>query len=761
MEYLNELNSEQRKAAEHINGPMMVIAGAGSGKTRVLTYRIAHLINNGADAFSILSLTFTNKAAKEMKGRISKIIGDKEASNIWMGTFHSVFSRILRIECEKINYPRNFTIYDTQDSRSLIREITKSFNLDDKVYKPATIYGRISAAKNNLIGPESYKQNMEIMGEDSQAGRPMTGEIYQAYADRCYRAGAMDFDDLLYKTNILLRDYPEVLHRYQHKFKFILVDEYQDTNFAQYLIIKQLGAVNQNVCVVGDDAQSIYGFRGADIGNILNFKQDYPDFDMFKLEQNYRSTKVIVNAANSVIAKNKNQIQKTVWTDNVDGEKIYLNRSMSDNDEGRFVSNSIFEIKNQEQAKHNDFAILYRTNSQSRSFEEALRKINIPYKIYGGLSFYQRKEIKDLLAYFRLAANQNDDEALKRIINYPARGIGKTTMDKLTIASAKFKAPMWAVIENPFEYPSEIPNAAQAKLNDFQTNIKSFTAQLDTKNAFELGQEIAQSTGLLRELYSDKNPEGVARYENIQELLNGLKEFSDDVDDDNPDAINTLPDFMVDVALLTDADKDDDDIEKVSMMTIHASKGLEFDYVYIVGLEENLFPNQMALSSREDLEEERRLFYVAITRAKKRALLSYAITRYRWGQLSQCEPSRFIEEIDPQYINIAPVQFGRQPARPSGDFQAARNRFNKPQQAGTPAPIAGGKALSKVASTSGPVNTEAILTIAEGTEVEHARFGKGKVIKIEGQSPNLKATVFFPTAGQKQLLLKFAKLKVI
>lgn len=761
MEYLNELNSEQRKAAEHINGPMMVIAGAGSGKTRVLTYRIAHLINNDVDPFSILSLTFTNKAAKEMKERISKIIGDKEASNIWMGTFHSVFSRILRIECEKINYPRNFTIYDTQDSRSLIREIIKSFNLDDKVYKPATIYGRISAAKNNLIGPESYKQNMEIMGEDSQAGRPMTGEIYQAYADRCYRAGAMDFDDLLYKTNILLRDYPEVLHRYQHKFKFILVDEYQDTNFAQYLIIKQLGAVHQNVCVVGDDAQSIYGFRGADIGNILNFKQDYPDFDMFKLEQNYRSTKVIVNAANSVIAKNKNQIQKTVWTDNVDGEKIYLNKSMSDNDEGRFVSNSIFEIKNEEQAKHNDFAILYRTNSQSRSFEEALRKINIPYKIYGGLSFYQRKEIKDLLAYFRLAANQNDDEALKRIINYPARGIGKTTMDKLTIASAKFKAPMWAVIENPFEYPSEIPNAAQGKLNDFQTNIKSFTAQLDTKNAFELGQEIAQSTGLLRELYSDKTPEGVARYENIQELLNGLKEFSDDVDDDNPDAINTLPDFMVDVALLTDADKDDDDIEKVSMMTIHASKGLEFDYVYIVGLEENLFPNQMALSSREDLEEERRLFYVAITRAKKRALLSYAITRYRWGQLSQCEPSRFIEEIDPQFINIAPVQFGRQPARPSGDFQAARNRFNKPQQAGTPAPKAGGKPLSKVASTSAPLDTEAILNITEGTEVEHARFGKGKVIKIEGQTPNLKATVFFPTAGPKQLLLKFAKLKVI
>jgi len=739
----------------------MVIAGAGSGKTRVLTYRIAHLINNDVDPFSILSLTFTNKAAKEMKERISKIIGDKEASNIWMGTFHSVFSRILRIECEKINYPRNFTIYDTQDSRSLIREIIKSFNLDDKVYKPATIYGRISAAKNNLIGPESYKQNMEIMGEDSQAGRPMTGEIYQAYADRCYRAGAMDFDDLLYKTNILLRDYPEVLHRYQHKFKFILVDEYQDTNFAQYLIIKQLGAVHQNVCVVGDDAQSIYGFRGADIGNILNFKQDYPDFDMFKLEQNYRSTKVIVNAANSVIAKNKNQIQKTVWTDNVDGEKIYLNKSMSDNDEGRFVSNSIFEIKNEEQAKHNDFAILYRTNSQSRSFEEALRKINIPYKIYGGLSFYQRKEIKDLLAYFRLAANQNDDEALKRIINYPARGIGKTTMDKLTIASAKFKAPMWAVIENPFEYPSEIPNAAQGKLNDFQTNIKSFTAQLDTKNAFELGQEIAQSTGLLRELYSDKTPEGVARYENIQELLNGLKEFSDDVDDDNPDAINTLPDFMVDVALLTDADKDDDDIEKVSMMTIHASKGLEFDYVYIVGLEENLFPNQMALSSREDLEEERRLFYVAITRAKKRALLSYAITRYRWGQLSQCEPSRFIEEIDPQFINIAPVQFGRQPARPSGDFQAARNRFNKPQQAGTPAPKAGGKPLSKVASTSAPLDTEAILNITEGTEVEHARFGKGKVIKIEGQTPNLKATVFFPTAGPKQLLLKFAKLKVI
>lgn len=739
---------------------MMVIAGAGSGKTRVLTYRIAHLINSGVDPFAILSLTFTNKAAKEMKERISHIIGDKEASNIWMGTFHSVFARILRMECDKLNYPRNFTIYDTQDSKSLIREIIKSFGLDDKVYKPGTIFGRISAAKNNLIGPESYKQNTEIMGEDSQAGRPMTGDIYQAYADRCYRAGAMDFDDLLYKTNVLLRDYPEVLHRYQHKFQFLLVDEYQDTNFAQYLIIKQLGAVNQNVCVVGDDAQSIYGFRGADIGNILNFKQDYPDFSLYKLEQNYRSTKVIVNAANSVIAKNKNQIPKKVWTSNQEGEPIYLNRSMSDNDEGRFVSNSIFEIKSQQGAKHSDFAILYRTNSQSRSFEEALRKINIPYKIYGGLSFYQRKEIKDLLAYFRLSANQNDDEALKRIINYPARGIGKTTMDKLTIAAAKFQVPLWSVMENPFEYPAEIPNATQGKLNDFILKIKSFTSQLELKNAFDLGQEIAQNTGLLRELYSDKTPEGVARYENIQELLNGMKEFADGVDEDNPDAINTLPDFMVDVALLTDADKDDDDIDKVSMMTIHASKGLEFDYVYIVGLEENLFPSQMALSSREELEEERRLFYVAITRAKERAILSYAVTRYRWGTLSQCEPSRFIEEVDPQYMYVPPVAVNRPPAK-GRDFSAARNRFHQPQQAGSVAPTKGGKPMTKVAHSSAPTDPETLNAIREGSEVEHARFGKGKVIKIEGKSPNTKATVFFPTAGQKQLLLKFAKLKLV
>lgn len=760
MEYLNELNTEQRQAAEHISGPMMVIAGAGSGKTRVLTYRIAHLINSGVDPFSILSLTFTNKAAKEMKERISTIIGDKEASNIWMGTFHSVFARILRMESEKLNYPRNFTIYDTQDSKSLIREIIKSFGLDDKVYKPGTIFGRISAAKNNLIGPESYKQNSEIMGEDSQAGRPMTGDIYQAYADRCYRSGAMDFDDLLYKTNVLLRDYPEVLHRYQHKFQFLLVDEYQDTNFAQYLIIKQLGAVNQNVCVVGDDAQSIYGFRGADIGNILNFKQDYPDFSLYKLEQNYRSTKVIVNAANSVIAKNKNQIPKKVWTSNQEGERIYLNRSMSDNDEGRFVSNSIFEIKSQTGAKHSDFAILYRTNSQSRSFEEALRKINIPYKIYGGLSFYQRKEIKDLLAYFRLSANHNDDEALKRVINYPARGIGKTTMDKLTIAAAKFQVPLWSVMENPFEYPADIPNATQGKLNDFILKIKSFTSQLELKNAFDLGQEIAQNTGLLRELYSDKTPEGVARYENIQELLNGMKEFADSVDADNPDAINTLPDFMVDVALLTDADKEDDDVEKVSMMTIHASKGLEFDYVYIVGLEENLFPSQMALSSREELEEERRLFYVAITRAKERAILSYAVTRYRWGTLSQCEPSRFIEEIDPQYLHVPPVSIGRPPSK-GRDFSAARNRFHQPQQAGNVAPSKGGKPMTKVSHTSAPTDEATLNAIREGSEVEHARFGKGKVIKIEGKAPNTKATVFFPTAGQKQLLLKFAKLKLV
>lgn len=737
----------------------MVIAGAGSGKTRVLTYRIAHLINAGVDPFNILALTFTNKASREMKERISAVIGDREAANVWMGTFHAIFARILRLESEKINYPRNFTIYDTQDSRSLLKDVIKGLGLDDKTYKPANIMGRISSAKNNLIGPLDYAEHSEIISEDHQAGRPLTYKIYQEYAERCFRAGAMDFDDLLYKTNLLLRDNPEVLYRYQNKFQFILVDEYQDTNFAQYLIIKQLAARNQNVCVVGDDAQSIYSFRGANIANILNFKSDYPDFALYKLEQNYRSTKVIVNAANSVIEKNKNQIQKTVWTDNDEGERILLNRSMSDNDEGRFVAHDIFALRADKAVHYKDFAILYRTNSQSRAFEEALRKISIPYRIYGGLSFYQRKEIKDLLAYYRLTANTSDDEALKRVINYPARGIGKTTMEKVVTVASNAKVPIWEVITRPNEFPTDIARSSFSKLQDFATMVESFRAQLERSNAFDLAHHIAKHTGLLHTLNADKTPEGVARYDNIQELLNGIKEFSDQVDPNEPEALRTLPDFMVDVALLTDADKDDDDEDKVNMMTIHASKGLEFKYVYIVGLEENLFPSQMALHSREELEEERRLFYVALTRACERAVMSYAITRYRWGQLTQAEPSRFIEEIDEAFVDM-PAVSPRRPEPFQQGFKGAADRYYKamPSAPGSP-PRPGVVPASQARSTG--VSAEEMQHIIAGAEVEHARFGKGKVLKVEGQAPDLKATVFFPKAGQKQLLLKFAKLKVL
>jgi DNA helicase-2/ATP-dependent DNA helicase PcrA len=762
VEYLNELNKEQREAVVHGEGPMMVIAGAGSGKTRVLTYRIAHLVNHGVDPFNILALTFTNKAAREMKARIGKVVGDQEVRNIWMGTFHSIFAKILRMEADRINYPRNFTIYDTQDSKNLLRDIIKEMSLSDKVYKPNVVFGRISAAKNNLISPEAYRRNTEIMSEDSQAGRPRLVDIYTEYAKRCFRSGAMDFDDLLYKTNVLLRDHADLLHKYQNKFHYILVDEYQDTNFAQYLIVKQLAAARQNICVVGDDAQSIYAFRGANIQNILNFRNDYPEYVLYKLEQNYRSTKVIVEAANSVIDKNTEQIKKSVWTENAQGDLIRVHRSYSDNDEGSFVAHDIFEIQNQNQLPSKDFAILYRTNAQSRSFEEALRKLNVPYRIYGGLSFYQRKEIKDLLAYFRLTANPNDEEALKRIINYPARGIGKTTMEKLLIASNKYDQPIWEIISHPHTYNTGLNKGTVSKIGAFSLMIQSFQSVINKKNAFDVADHIAQESGLVRELNSDKTPEGVSRYDNIQELINGIKEFSDRVDPDNPDKINTLPDFLVDVALLTDADNEDDDDNKVSMMTIHAAKGLEFPYVYIVGMEENLFPSQLALSSRSELEEERRLFYVAITRAEKRATLSYALTRYRWGQLSQCEPSRFLEDIDERFLSmpkVSPKQAN--PFAGKGGFDAARQQFYKPmggaQQANTPPK----PNMKKVGYLQGQASSADLNGIQVGTEVEHARFGKGKVLKIEGAVPNHKATVYFPAAGQKQLLLKFAKLKIL
>ena len=764
MEMLEGLNDAQKAAAGHIEGPMMVVAGAGSGKTCLLTHRIAHLIDQGVDPFSILALTFTNKAAREMKGRIGQIVGEADARNIWMGTFHSVFARILRIESERINYPSNFTIYDTQDSRSVIKDVIKSLGLDDKLYKPNSIHGRISGAKNNLIGPQDYAANPDIMGEDQQAGRPRIAEIYAGYNLRLQRSGAMDFDDLLFKTNVLLRDFPDLLHKYQQKFAFILVDEYQDTNFAQYLIIRQLGAARENVCVVGDDAQSIYSFRGANIQNILNFQRDYPDCVVYKLEQNYRSTKTIVEAANTVIAKNQDQIRKEVWTGNADGDKIDVHRALSDNDEGSHVADGILTTRSREQARHQDFAILYRTNAQSRAFEEQLRKRNIPYRIYGGLSFYQRKEIKDLIAYFRLTANPADDESFKRVVNYPARGIGKTTMDRLTVAAAHHECALWDVLQDPIKKPEDLKGAAWGKLQDFATMISGFATRLETASAFDLGHHIAQHTALLRELHKDKTPEGVARYENVEELLAGMKEFSEAVDPANPDALRTMGDFLVDVALLTDADQDDGDDDKVSLMTIHAAKGLEFPYIYVVGLEENLFPSQMALNTREELEEERRLFYVALTRAEKRATLSYALTRYRWGQLIQNEPSRFIEEIDEQYLNL-PTVSARRPE--PFDFNTARTSFYKPMPSGprtTTPPKPGMKKVSASApgdAAESGVAPTASGGIAPGVEVKHARFGKGKVLKLEGEEPNVKATVFFPSAGQKQLLLKFAKLEVL
>lgn len=759
MNYLDELNPAQRAAVEQLEGPMMVIAGAGSGKTRVLTYRVAHLINNNVDSFSILALTFTNKAAREMKSRIGSIIGDNESRNIWMGTFHSIFARILRIEADHLNYPRNFTIYDTQDSKSLLGDIIKGLGLDPKIYKPGVVFGRISSAKNNLITPEAYLQNTDIMSEDQQTGKPRLGEIYMQYKQRCFKAGAMDFDDLLFNTNVLLRKFPELLHKYQHKFKYILVDEYQDTNFSQYLIVKQLAAAHQNLCVVGDDAQSIYAFRGANIQNILNFKKDYPDFGQYKLEQNYRSTQTIVNAANSIIAKNKDQIQKEVWTDNDLGNQIVVNRSFSDNDEGKFVAENIFELSTRQKRHHKDFAILYRTNAQSRSFEEALRKLNLPYRIYGGLSFYQRKEIKDLLAYFRLSANHQDEEAFKRVINYPGRGIGKTTIEKLVIVARNHNISLWEVITAPTTYASGVNNSTQAKLNDFATMITSFASELDKQPAYEMGHLIATSTGLLKNLYDDKSPEGVGRYENIQELLNGMKNFSDQKDPDNPDRIFSLSDFLIDVALLTDADADDDDDNKISLMSIHAAKGLEFPVVYIVGLEENLFPSQLALNSREDLEEERRLFYVALTRAEEIATLSYATTRYRWGNLTHAEPSRFIEEIDAKFLSMPTLP---KPKGFSMDFSAERKQFSSRKPAAPKQPLAPPPGMKRAAtSTAKPVEASDVNLLKPGIQVMHERFGKGKVLNIEGDPANKKATVFFPKVGQKQLLLRFAKLQIL
>ena len=753
MHFLDELNESQRKAAEHLYGATMVIAGAGSGKTRVLTYRIAHMIENEIDPFNILALTFTNKAAREMTERIGSIVGADEAKNITMGTFHSVFSKILRFNADRIGFPNNFTIYDTQDSKNVIKDIIKGFKLDDKTYKPSNVFGRISTAKNNLISPEAYCQNEEIKLEDQQARRPEMGRIYMSYMNRCQKSGAMDFDDLLYYTNVLMRDFPEVLHYYQHKFKYILVDEYQDTNYAQYLIIKKLAAAYENICVVGDDAQSIYSFRGANIENILNFRKDYPDFTLYKLEQNYRSTKNIVEAANSIIQKNKDQIHKSVWTENQNGNKIKVVRTPTDNEEGRSVASFIHEKQGKSNCSYNDFAVLYRTNRQSRSFEEALRKLNIPYKVYGGLSFYQRKEIKDLLAYFRLAANPNDEEALKRVINYPKRAIGKTSIEKLIVAANNYTTSMWEVICDFHKYPVDINNGTKSRISEFATMIKSFQSEINTKDAFSLAERIARSSGIMKELIDakDKGPEEVERFQNVEELLSGIQEFSNSGDEDNP---NTLADFMLEVALLTDADQDKpEEKNHVSLMTIHSSKGLEFPNVYLVGMEENLFPSQMSLHSRSDLEEERRLFYVAVTRAMESCTLSYAVSRFLWGQSISCEPSRFIDEIDPNYLEFSSKSKSMNIGLSMKGFEGARtgglNKMTNPSL----------RSLKEVTRQKSSSPNEQDIKV--GYNVEHKTFGKGKVTHMEGLGADQKATIFFPHHGSKTILLRFANLEIL
>jgi len=758
MSYLDELNQSQLEAVKSIYGPTMVIAGAGSGKTRVLTYRIAYMMEQGIDPFNIMALTFTNKAAKEMSERIGKIVGTTEGKNITMGTFHSVFSRILRYNADRLGYPTNFTIYDTQDSKSLLKDIIKELNLDDKVYKPGMVLGRISSAKNNLISADAYAQNAEIINEDNQSRRPELAHIYKTYVTRCFKAGAMDFDDLLFQTNVLLRDFPDVLHYYQQKFKYILVDEYQDTNYAQYLIVKKLAAVYENICVVGDDAQSIYSFRGANIQNILNFRKDYPDFKLFKLEQNYRSTKNIVEAANSIIAKNQDQIKKNVWTDNSEGSKINVVRTLTDNEEGKVITNKIFDVKQGTAATYNDFAILYRTNKQSRSFEEALRKLNIPYKIYGGLSFYQRKEIKDLLAYFRLTTNPRDEEALKRVINYPKRGIGKTSIENIIIAANTYSTSIWDVITNMNQYPVALNSGTKTKLYEFTTMISSFSAQLEKMNAYDMAQHIAKSSGILKELYNekDKGPEEVERYQNIEELLAGIKEFTISQPDD---ADKSLSEFMIDVALLTDADDDKgDEKNHITLMTIHSSKGLEFPHVFLVGLEENLFPSQMALNSRTELEEERRLFYVAITRAKETCTLSYATSRFIWGNLVSSESSRFIDEIDPKFISY------ETPPRGIGKSLSGRSmNFEQPFTGGlNRRPASPGGAFKSINEVSGSKSSSNNPTdVKVGYNVIHDRFGKGKVTKMEGEGADKKATIFFPHHGAKTVLLRFANLTVV
>lgn len=753
MDFLKELNESQRAAAECTDGPALVIAGAGSGKTRVLTYRIAQLLSRGVPAYKILALTFTNKAAREMQKRIAELVGSEIAANLWMGTFHSVFSKILRFEAEKLGYTSSYTIYDTQDSKNLIKAIVKDMKLDDKVYKPSTILGRISMAKNNLIVSQSYAQNSRLLTEDTAAKKPLLGEIYKQYQQRCKKSDTMDFDDLLLETNILFRDHPEVLAKYQQKFSHILVDEYQDTNYSQYLIVKKLSEIHRNICVVGDDAQSIYSFRGARIENILNFKNDYSDYKLFKLEQNYRSTTTIVDAANCIISKNKEQIPKRTFSENEEGEKIKVMRALSDKEEGFQVTNEIFKLANYEQQEYSDFAILYRTNAQSRILEEALRKRNIPYKIYGGQSFYQRKEIKDLLAYFRLAVNQSDEEALKRIINYPRRGIGDSTIEKIRETALKYQVSMWTVLCNLNKVADSFNSGTIAKLNKFVMTIDRFREQIPNENAYDIAYIIARTSGIVDDLSNDETPEGVSRKENIQELLNGIKDFSETAYKEGKD--DKLPAFLEGVALLTDQDGEKEgDMNKVTLMTIHAAKGLEFPNVFLTGVEEELFPAQQSVTAPAALEEERRLFYVAVTRAEKRVFISYATSRYKNGQVVSSRPSRFIGEIDSEFIDgytplrEEPSRFklNTSPAdirRPAGTIT-----LNHPQPVNIPD-------LDR--SKLQPIDSNQVVP---GMIIFHPTFGAGKILNIEGLGVQKKAKVQFSSGDIRTLLLKFAKLYI-
>ncbi len=816
--YLVELNERQREAVLHLEGPLMIIAGAGSGKTKVLTTRIAHLMANGVDSFRILALTFTNKAAKEMKERVEKILGNQEARNLYIGTFHSVFARILRAEAHRLGFPNQFTIYDTDDAKNVVKTVINELSLDDKHYKPSTVYNRISSAKNALVGPQEYADDYFLQQEDQRSNRPAIAQIYAAYVKKCFKNGAMDFDDLLLKFYELLKNFPDSLHKYQHKFRYILIDEYQDTNPAQYEIIKLLGAAHENVCVVGDDAQSIYSFRGATIENILQFQKDYDQVKLVKLEQNYRSTEQILQVANKVISNNKNQIPKALWTENGEGENIRLVRTMTDNDEGKFVADTIQEQKLRNHYFNRDFAILYRTNAQSRAFEESLRRMNIPYTIYGGISFYQRKEIKDYVAYLRMLVNPKDEEALKRIINYPVRGIGKTTIDKIILHSNEDDISMWDVLCNARKYGFKA--GTLEALDGFVMMIKSFSSMLKTKNAYDVAFHVGKQTNLVRELFNDKSTEGVQRYENIQELLNSIKMWVDDqqnreqIDEDGvliddtqdpePPAENTLftnneeppaqaptpgtttakvtlGAYLQQITLLTDSDDKDANADTVKLMTIHAAKGLEFSCVFAAGLEEMLFPSAMSINTREELEEERRLFYVVITRAKKKLWITYANTRYKFGQVVQNEPSRFIEELPAEYLDrtFAGGGIKNQGSSSSSAYDRMKgfgsrgstdNAYSNHWK--TDSGKTAGKTLSNLgikSTTPKPVehvpsdNFQASNTadLQEGQKVEHQKFGFGEILKMEGAAHNPIATIKFEVNGEKKIMLNYAKLRIV